>query len=67
MRAKGMNKKILAGILVALCAVQGITSCFFMSSLEAKTSKPKNDVDVGVFLLRHNAAAGCKRIVYFNK
>lgn len=46
MRAKGMNKKILAGILVALCAVQGITSCFFMSSLEAKTSKPKNDVAV---------------------
>lgn len=46
MREKEMNKKILAGILVALCAVQGITSCFFMSSLEAKTSKPKNDVAV---------------------
>ena len=46
MRAKGMNKKILAGILVALCAVQGFASCFFMGRLEAKTLNPKNDVAV---------------------
>ena len=43
MRVKGINKKILAGILVALCAVQVFSSCFISGSLEAKTIKSKNN------------------------
>ena len=46
MRVKGINKKILAGILVALCAVQVFSSCFISGSLEAKTIKSKNNVNL---------------------
>ena len=46
MRVKGMNKKILAGMLVALCAVQVFSSCFISGSLEAKPIKSKNNVNL---------------------
>ena len=46
MRAKEMNKKILAGMLVALCAVQVFSSCFISGSLEAKPIKSKNNVNL---------------------
>ena len=46
MRVKGINKKILAGILVALCAVQVFSSCFISGSLEAKPIKSKNNVNL---------------------
>ena len=46
MRVKGMNKKILAGMLVALCAVQVFSSYFISGSLEAKPIKSKNNVNL---------------------
>ena len=46
MRVKGMNKKILAGMLVALCAVQVFSSFFISGSLEAKPIKSKNNVNL---------------------
>ena len=46
MRVKGINKKILAGILAALCAVQVFSSCFISGSLEAKPIKSKNNVNL---------------------
>ena len=45
-RVKGMNKKILAGMLVALCAVQVFSSYFISGSLEAKPIKSKNNVNL---------------------
>ena len=46
MRVKGINKKILAGMLVALCAVQVFSSYFISGSLEAKPIKSKNNVNL---------------------